>query len=322
MNNRRFQMIETNGVTLRTVVEGEGPLVILLHGWPEGWHIWRHQIAPLVAAGYCVAVPDQRGYGGSSKPDNLNAYRIDQLCADVDGIRDALGYVECVVVGQDFGCVIAWVSALLYPETCRGVVGFSIPFWRFSVQWADRPGAEGNFWYMKYFQQDNVPEMELDRDIETSLHTIYHSLCADSPPGVWMNQLSHSSNTPMLDALPKPNKFSDWMSEDHWKYCVEQFQEGGFGPPLNWYRNILAGAKYMETNDMLSLKILQPAAFAIGEMDDVGEYNPNWRKTFPTGFEDLRFLEIVDGAGHFVQAEKPVETTTLILKFLDSLSTD
>ena len=96
-------MIETNGVTLRTVVEGNGPLVILLHGWPQCWYLWRHQIEPLVAAGYRVAVPDQRGFGGSSKPEPVEAYAIPVLCDDVVGLAAALGAHEFTLIGHDFG---------------------------------------------------------------------------------------------------------------------------------------------------------------------------------------------------------------------------
>lgn len=317
MIERTFKMIETNGITLRTVVAGEGPLIILLHGWPQCWYLWRHQIEPLAAAGYCVAVPDQRGFGGSSKPDELSAYRIDQLCADVDGIRAALGYDDFVLVGQDWGCLVAWVTALLYPDTCRAVMGLSVPFWRLSDAWINMPGMQDKFWYMKYFQQPAVAEAELDADIEKSLRTIYHALCADSPAGSWMAQTEHDASTPLLEALPKPGAFSSWLSEEDLAYYVEQYQHGGFGPPINWYRNIPSGQLYLESKG--PLRFTQPAAFGIGEADDVASYDPNWRDSFPHDFDDLRFIEVVEGAGHWVQAEKPDETTALIMRFIESL---
>ena len=130
MIKRNFKMLETNGVVLRTVVEGDGPLVILLHGWPQSWYLWRHQIDPLVAAGYKVAVPDQRGYGGSSCPHEVSQYDILKLTADVDGIRAALGYDTFKLIGHDWGCVVAWNTALLYEKTCSAVMGLSVPFWR------------------------------------------------------------------------------------------------------------------------------------------------------------------------------------------------
>lgn len=310
-------MLEVNGVTLRTVVAGKGPLVILLHGWPQCWYLWRHQIEPLVSAGYCVAVPDQRGFGGSSKPATVDAYRIDQLCADIDGIRAALGYEEFIVIGQDWGCIVAWVTALLYPQTCSAVMGLSVPFWKFSDAWIDRPGLNGKFWYMKYFQQANVAERELDRDIKNSLRTLYHALSADSPSGTWMAQSDHPASTPLLETLPVPGDFSDWLSDEDLEYYVEQYQEGGFGPPINWYRNIPAGKEFLASKG--TLRFSQPAAFGIGELDDVGFYDPLWRETFPVDFDDLRFIEIIKGAGHWVQAEKPNETNALIKRFLDSL---
>ena len=317
MIERNFRMLETNGITLRTVVAGEGPLVVLLHGWPQCWYLWRHQIDPLVDAGYCVAVPDQRGFGGSSKPANVDAYRIDQLCADIDGIRAALGYDDFIVIGQDWGCIVGWMTALLYPRTCSAVMGLSVPFWQFSDAWINPPGLGDKFWYMKHFQQENSAEKELDRDIEESLRTVYYALSADSASGTWMAQSEHVASTPLLETLPAPGNFSDWLSEEDIKYYVEQYRDGGFGPPINWYRNILADKNYMESKG--TLRFSQPAAFGIGELDDVGFYDPNWRETFPNDFDDMRFMEVIEGAGHWVQAEKPVETNALIKRFLDSL---
>lgn len=317
MNNRTFQTITTNGVKLRTVVEGTGPLVILLHGWPQCWYLWRHQIEPLVAAGYRVAVPDQRGFGGSSKPAELAAYRIDQLCADIDGLRESLGYDEFICIGQDWGCVVAWMTALLYPKTCKAVMGLSVPFWRFSDAWLSRPGMEDKFWYMKYFQQPLIPEQELDANIERSLRTLYHALSADSPSGTWMGQLAHPETSNLLDTLPPPGEFSAWLSEADLAYYVEQYREGGFGPPINWYRNIPANEKFLSQKG--DLRFSQPAAFGIGELDDVGQYDPAWQESFPLDFDDLRFLEIIPSAGHWVQAEKPQETNDLILRFLATL---
>ncbi|MEM7468994.1 MAG: alpha/beta hydrolase, partial [Pseudomonadota bacterium] len=306
-----------NGVTLRTVVEGQGPLVILLHGWPQCWYLWRHQIDLLTGAGYRVAVPDQRGFGGSSKPDGLDNYHIEKLCADIEGIRAALGYEEFIVIGQDWGCLVAWMTALLYPKTCSAVMGLSVPFWRFTDQWVNRPDAEGKFWYMKYFQQPGVAEAELDKDVENSLRTIYWVLSADSPSGTWMSQLEHPSDSNILDVFPQPGKFSSWLTKDDINYYVEQYQEAGFGPSINWYRNIGSGAKFL--SDKPGLRFTQPAAFAIGESDDVGLYDPTWQEQFPNDFDDLRFVEVVRGAGHWVQAEKPQATNDLIMRFLNDL---
>ena len=127
MQNRNFQMIDTNGVRLRTVVEGDGPLVILLHGFPQCWYLWRHQIDPLVEAGFQVAVPDQRGYGGSDRPEAVDAYNIVDLSNDVAGLATALGHEQFLVVGHDWGAPVAWHTALLHAERVKAVAGLSVP---------------------------------------------------------------------------------------------------------------------------------------------------------------------------------------------------
>jgi pimeloyl-ACP methyl ester carboxylesterase len=145
MIERRFESIETNGVTLRTVVEGDGPLVILLHGFPQCWYLWRHQIDPIVAAGYRVAVPDQRGYGASTCPPEISDYNIRELAADVAGIAKALGYSDFILIGHDWGCLVAWNTALLHEDTCKAVMGLSVPFWRWGPEGLDLPGMDNQF---------------------------------------------------------------------------------------------------------------------------------------------------------------------------------
>jgi pimeloyl-ACP methyl ester carboxylesterase len=127
MKQRSFRMIETNGITLRVVVEGEGPLLLLLHGFPQCWYLWRHQIDDLVSAGYQVAVPDQRGYGGSDKPTDVEAYVASELTADVVGIADALGHETFTLVTHDFGAVLGWDIARLYADRVAAVFALSVP---------------------------------------------------------------------------------------------------------------------------------------------------------------------------------------------------
>ena len=212
MIDRNFQMIETNGVRLRTVVEGDGPLVILLHGWPQCWYMWRHQIDPIVAAGYRVAAPDQRGYGGSSKPPDVSDYNIRDLAADAAGIAPALGYDEFIVVGHDWGCVVAWHAALLHEASCRAVMGLSVPFWRLSADMVDPPGIEDKFWYMRYFKEPGVAETELEKDLARSLRVIYYGLSGDSPAKIWIGQMEHPRGRGLLDVLPEPDDLPEGLT--------------------------------------------------------------------------------------------------------------
>src|SRR5687768_7185970 len=159
MQTRDFRMIETNGIRLRTVVAGSGPLVILLHGFPQCWYLWRHQIDPIVQAGFQVAVPDQRGYGGSDRPEPIEAYNIIELTRDVVGLADALGHESFIVVGHDWGAPVAWHTALLYPKRVRAVAGMSVPYTRWPAGTMTRQEHFGDqFWYIVYFQAPGVAE--------------------------------------------------------------------------------------------------------------------------------------------------------------------
>lgn len=314
MQEPAFHFIDTNGVTLRTVVEGDGPLVILLHGWPQSWYLWRHQIRPLAEAGYRVAVPDQRGYGGSSKPAAVRDYNIRALCADVAGLARALGYAEFNLVGHDWGCVVAWNTALLHADTCRAVMGLSVPFWRPDDSIVNPPGFDDRFWYIRYFQPPGVAEAELERDLPTSLLKLYTGLAADSPSGSWMRQLEFPASAGLLETLGMPERLPSWLTQEDFDYYLSQYRLSGFRGPINWYRNL--PTLRADTPELDGARFTQPAAFAAGSADDVLLYDPNWREPFSAAFDDLRFIEIIDGAGHWLQAEKPAETTAQILRFL------
>lgn len=143
---RDEQYLQTNGITLRTIVEGDGPLAILLHGYPRCWYLWRHQIDPLKAAGFRVAVPDQRGYGASDRPTGIEDYNILELAADVVGLADALGEDKFYLVGHDWGCIVAWYTALLYPHRLHCVMGLSVPLLPIGPKTVNPPGLDDRFW--------------------------------------------------------------------------------------------------------------------------------------------------------------------------------
>src|SRR5580704_10339569 len=120
--------IEANGIRLHIAEQGEGPLVVLCHGFPESWYSWRHQIAALAEAGFHAVAPDMRGYGLTDRPEAIDQYSLLHLVGDVDGLIDALGEHTAVVVGHDWGAPVAWHAALMRPDRFRGVIGLSVPY--------------------------------------------------------------------------------------------------------------------------------------------------------------------------------------------------
>lgn len=317
MIQRNFEMIETNGVTLRTVVEGEGPLLILTHGFPQCWYLWRNQIDFLVKEGYRVAVPDQRGYGGSSCPPEVVDYNIRNLADDIAGLAKALGDDQFISIGHDWGCSVAWNTALLHEDACRAVLGMSVPYFRGIDPAEFPPHGDDQFWYIFYFQQEGVAEAEVEKDIRRFLLATYYCLSADSPKGCWMDQLNKPRNSKLMDVLMLPEELPSWLTQEDLDYYVEQFERSGLRGPINWYRNIAANDTHIP--EIVNKKFRQPAAFIAGAEDDVLQYAPSWRKTMPGWYEDLRFIQLVDGAGHWVQLEQPERTNQLIKEFLDQV---
>ena len=184
--HRQFSLttIETNGVTLRAAVEGDGPLVILVHGWPELWYSWRHQIKPIAEAGFRVVAPDLRGYGGSDKPEAVEAYDMATLMADVVGIIDGFGEASAIVIGHDWGAPICWNTASLHEDWVSAVAALSVPYSRRgTVPSIDlwRQLYAGKFFYQLYFQAVGVAEAELEADVRTSLRKLYFSISGGAP---------------------------------------------------------------------------------------------------------------------------------------------
>ncbi|PMB50408.1 alpha/beta hydrolase [Fischerella thermalis CCMEE 5201] len=317
MKERNFRRIETNGVHLNTVVEGQGPLVILLHGWPQCWYLWRHQIDPLVEAGFQVAVPNQRGYDGSDAPEEIEAYDILHLTGDVVGIADALGHETFIVVGHDWGAPVAWNTALLYEERVNAVVGMSVPYFRYPVGALTKQENFGdNFWYMVYFQKPGIAEAEFEADIRRTLRIIHYSISASAPEGIVLNPKPSTSG--FLDGLSDPEQLPKGMTEEDLDYYVAQYKQSGFRGNLNWYRNI---DRNMEITPQLEgKKISQPALFIAGEKDIVLQFPGMSLDAMTELVPNLKAQVIVPGAGHWVPAEYPQEVNKALLSFLKDFS--
>jgi pimeloyl-ACP methyl ester carboxylesterase len=315
------RVIETNGVRLHTVEAGESgaPVVVLAHGFPELAYSWRHQIPALAAAGYHVLAPDQRGYGRSTRPADIGAYNVADLSADLIGLLDDVGADKAVFVGHDWGAQVAWGSAQLHPDRLAAVVGLSVP----PVPRAQMPPTQAfraifgeNFFYMLYFQQPGVADAELDADPAKTLRRVIFGQGAPGDQAAAMRMLRPGPEG-LIERIPEPDGLPSWISADELDHYVAEFSRTGFTGGLNWYRNM--DRNWEIQGDLTSAAITLPAMF-IGGTDDLvlGFMRPDRAKEVITGpYREV----LIDGAGHWLQQERPDRVNELLLDFLSSLKT-
>jgi len=307
-------------IVLRVAIKGSGPVVLCVHGWPELWYSWRHQISHFSELGYTVAAMDVRGYGGSSKPESISAYSIKNLSSDVAVIIREISNGPVVLLGHDWGAPIVWNTALLYPDLVRAVAGLSVPYTPGSdtafIDMAKQLYAD-RFFYQIYFQTEGIAEAELEADVPAALRKIYYAISGDAPSGTWLTDKPGDSQ--LLDGMVDPDPFPTWLTTADLEKYSNAFQTGGFRGPLNRYR-----AQGFDIEELVAIRgqtIQQPACFIGGEKDPV--------RHFVTGFDmyanpgaacdDFRGSTIIDGVGHWVQQEAPAETNAALKTFLSSL---
>src|SRR3954467_9517498 len=243
MGDVEHREIEVNGLRMHVAERGEGPLVVLLHGFPESWYSWRHQLAALAAAGFRAVAPDQRGYGGTSRPAAIDRYTLLDLVGDVVGLIAALGEQRAIVVGHDWGAPVAWHTALLRPDLVAGVAGLSVPFTPRLPQspmagWRE---AFGDRFYQVYFQDPGVAERELEADVRETMRRLLIGASGDRPgPGGGGERLPAGVLPPgagFLDTLRATDELPSWLTSDDLDFYVGEFSRTGFTGGLNWYRS-------------------------------------------------------------------------------------
>ena len=321
MRRMLMRFIESNGIRLRIAEEGRGPLVLLLHGWPESWYSWRHQLPALAAAGYHVVAPDMRGFGASDKPAAVAEYDIQHVTADVVGIIDALGEKTAVVVGHDWGAIVAWQCLLLHPSRFTGLVAMSVPYGGRppeSIVETLRKAHGDNFFYILYFQEPGVAEDEFDADPRGILSRLYVSPGAPrEAPAVTDPKRAAGGWIPRLGA---PKALPDWLTAADLDYFVGEFTAAGFRGGINYYRNF---HRNWETTPQLDgVKVSQPALFIAGEKDNVirGANAEQLTAYMANAVTDLRGVRLFEGAGHWIQQQRPTETNAAMLEFLKGLA--
>lgn len=310
------QLFLVNGITLSVYQAGpeQGPVVWLLHGFPESWCSWRHQIRTLADEGYRVMIPEMRGYGLSSAPEDVASYDLLTLCSDIQRVMDILDQRAVAVVGHDWGAPVAWHLALLEPERVRAVVGMAVPYAGrpkkpaidiIRSQFADR------FNYILYFQQPGVAEAELDQDIPRTLRMMMHNTSAAVPKDFFL--LPKSVGSLLNQGMHDPGSPPAWCSPETFGIYVSTFLGRGFRGGLNWYRNF--ERNWERTAALAERKIVQPALFLLGDMDPVGTLEAHTLRKMPAWVPDLEHHQIKD-CGHWVQNEQPEQVNKLLLGFL------
>ena len=312
----RQRRVATNGISLNVAEQGEGPLVLMLHGFPESWYSWRHQLSALAKAGYHAVAPDMRGYGGSDQPHAITAYNQVEVVADIIGLIPALGAERAVVIGHDWGAPTAWSAAAHHPQQVRAVGALSVPF-------MPRPDAppldtlrtvfKDQFFYQLYFQEPGVAEAEFEADLRTALRKFLFLASGESDAGVLTTK--HPDDD-LLSDLPDPEVLPPWLTEADLDFYVGEFERSGFRGPLNYYRNHNLTWRLTEGAPAI---IEQPALFAAGQKDGVIMMAAEALQRMPERVRDLRVNELIPGIGHWTQQEAPEAVNRLLVEFLHNL---
>ncbi|UMZ14904.1 alpha/beta hydrolase [Pseudomonas sp. MPFS] len=310
MTSFQQHILAVNGIELSVWVAGpeQGRPVWLLHGFPECWHSWRHQVPALAAAGFRVFVPEMRGYGRSSAPQAIADYDLLTLCADIQQAMEAFGHERVCMVGHDWGAPVAWHLALLEPQRVAALVTMSVPF----AGRPKRPASEimrqvhgGHFNYILYFQEPGVAEAELDADIDTSLRLFMGNIEALLQP--------KPADSRLFDGVTIPDSLPSWCPEDDFQVYRQAFVGRGFRPALNWYRNF--ERNWQRTEFLAQARVIQPTLFLLGDRDPVGVLEAHTLKRMPDRVADLE-QHVLQGCGHWIQSERAQQVNHRLLDFL------
>ncbi len=301
-------IISVNGVELEVFEAGQqntGKPILLCHGWPEHAFSWRYQIPALVAAGYHVIVPNQRGYGNSSSPTDVAAYDIEHLTGDLVALLDHYGYEKATFVGHDWGAMVVWGMALLHPNRVHKLINLALPYQeRGEIPWIEfmEQVLGGDYYFVHFNRQPGVADAVLEENTAQFLRNMFRKNIPPAPPEPSMAMINLAKAVqPLGDPI---------MSEIELDVFVSAFEASGFTGSINWYRNLDRNWHILADANPI---IQHPALMVYGDRDMIPK------------FERLNeFVPNVDvvslDCGHWIQQEKPEETNQVILSWLDQQS--
>ncbi|MHB8341140.1 MAG: alpha/beta fold hydrolase [Mycobacteriales bacterium] len=292
---------------------GNGPLVVLCHGFPELPSCWAGQVGPLVAAGFRVVAPYLRGYGESPAPAEPANYTMDLLTGDLVELLAELGEDAAFFVGHDWGAALVWALAQLHPDRVRALAALSVPF-------TARPGSPpiqrfrerfaGRFFYMDYFQDPGVAEEELGADPDRFLRGMYFSSSGDAPVGAFVDL--PREGTRLGDTLVVPATLPPWLAERDLERAAATFAQTGFTGALNYYRAMDLSWAVLPKGGATQVRC--PALFIGGERDPVLAFTPT--RHMADWVEHLAPTVILPRIGHWLTREAADEVAALLVSFL------
>ena len=315
-----FQIVPGD-VPIRVAVEGAGPLVVMVHGFPESWYSWRHQLGPVAAAGFTAAAIDVRGYGGSGKPGAVADYAMERIVGDVVRVADHFRAEPAILVGHDWGAPIVWSSALARPDRFRAVAGLSVPYTGvparpFTEVFRQAFTARGRFFYQEWFQAVGPAEAEIEADVRRFLRVFLYAISGDAPQGTWPDK---PAGTTLLEGMVDPGVMPAWLSEADLDYYTAEFAASGLYGPLNRYRNHERDFAWLQ--QFADRRIEQPALFVGGTKDPAttlfGALADPVAAMRP--FAPRVEGHLLEGCGHWTQQERPGEVTRLLLDWLERM---
>lgn len=320
----KFRDIDAGEARIRVAMEGTGPLVLMVHGFPESWYSWRHQIGPIAAAGFTAAAMDVRGYGGSSRLPDVADYRMEALIGDILGVGAALSPdAPFILIGHDWGAPQVWNTTLTNPARIAAVAALSVPFYgapEFSFDDVIKRVFDGRnkFFYQSYFREPGRAEADLEADLRNFLAGFYYSISGDAKAGEW--KLGLPSSAKLMDSLTVPETLPGWMRPDDLAYYESEFKGSGLFGPISRYRNHTRDFEFL--SPFRGKMITQPACFIAGDKDPA--YDGFGMVKDPIGrmreaVPNLEVAEVLAGCGHWTQQERPDEVNAFLLPWLTGL---
>jgi pimeloyl-ACP methyl ester carboxylesterase len=317
----QHRSVDVGGVRIHLVEQGQGPVVLLVHGFPESWYSWRHQLPVLAGAGYRAVAVDVRGYGRSSAPHEVAEYGMLAHVADNVGVVAALGVDQAVIVGHDWGSPIAATSALLRPDVFRAVALMSVPYappgGRRPTETFARMGGDEEF-YINYFQEPGRAEAEIEPDVRGWLAGFYVAASGNAVPAPdGGNMVSIPPGGRLRDRLVVPDVLPDWLRDEDLDVYTGEFERTGMRGPLNRYRNV--DRDWVDLRAWDGRPITVPSLFVGGEYDGPTRWGERAIGRYAETLPGLVGSHILAGCGHWVQQERPDEVNRLLVDWLSTV---